>query len=209
MTAHILVVDDSRLVRMALVRNLKDHFEIREEGDGEAAWQQLLLDHSIKAVISDLQMPKLDGAGLLQRVRASKQRRLQEMPFIVVSGEETEEERETALRLEQKVKLVVKHTIRQRTPGMAQLSRLLMYKSMNKLPNAFMRRCECTASRRNPWCDMPVKFCKHTTLGLAKIVPRKTKSLGSYRSRAKSDSPRTRKSHGGKGRKRIRKRSQF
>lgn len=91
---RILVVDDSRLVRMALARNLKGSFDVREEGDGEAAWQQLLLDHSIRAVISDLQMPKLDGAGLLQRVRASKQRRLQEMPFIVVSGEETEEERE-------------------------------------------------------------------------------------------------------------------
>lgn len=91
---RILVVDDSRLVRMALARNLRATFDVREEGDGEAAWQQLLLDHSIRAVISDLQMPKLDGAGLLQRVRASKQRRLQEMPFIVVSGEETEEERE-------------------------------------------------------------------------------------------------------------------
>ena len=91
---RILVVDDSRLVRMALARNLKGTFDVREEGDGEAAWQQLLLDHSIRAVLSDLQMPKLAGAGLLQRVRASKPRRLQEMPFIVVSGEETEEERE-------------------------------------------------------------------------------------------------------------------
>jgi diguanylate cyclase (GGDEF)-like protein len=91
---RILVVDDSRLVRMALARNLKGTFDVREEGDGEAAWEQLLLDHSIRAVISDLQMPKLDGAGLLQRVRASKQSRLRELPFIVVSGEETEEERE-------------------------------------------------------------------------------------------------------------------
>lgn len=97
--ARVLVVDDSRLVRMALVRNLKDHFEICEEGDGEAAWQQLILDNSIRAVISDLQMPKLDGLGLLQRVRSSKQRRLLDMPFIVVSGEETEEERERARSL--------------------------------------------------------------------------------------------------------------
>ncbi len=96
---RILVVDDSRLVRMALVRSLKDHYEIREEGDGESAWQQLILDNSIRAVISDLQMPKLDGLGLLQRVRSSKLRRLVDMPFIVVSGEETEEERERARSL--------------------------------------------------------------------------------------------------------------
>lgn len=91
---RILIVDDSRLVRMALVRNLKDHFDICEEGDGEAAWQRLLIDPAIKAVISDLQMPRLDGFGLLQRVRESQQARLREMPFIVVSGEETEEERD-------------------------------------------------------------------------------------------------------------------
>jgi len=97
--ARILVVDDSRLVRKALVRNLKEAFDVVEEEDGEGAWQQLSLDSSIRAVISDLQMPRLDGAGLLARVRASKQRRLQEMPFIVVSGEETEEERQRIRQL--------------------------------------------------------------------------------------------------------------
>lgn len=145
---------------------------------------------------------------------------------------ETDEERATVLRLEQKVNLVVRHTIRQRTPGMAELSRQLMYKTMNKLPNAFMPRCECTASRRYPWCDMPVKLCKQTTLGLVKIVPRKTKSLGTYRAKAKSEPPRTRQTkslgtyraraksepprtrksnggNGGNGGKRIRKRSRF
>lgn len=96
---RILVVDDSRLVRKALVRNLSEGFDVVEEGDGEAAWQLLILDNTIRAVISDLQMPKLDGAGLLARVRASKQRRLLEMPFIVVSGEETEAERQRVRQL--------------------------------------------------------------------------------------------------------------
>ena len=90
---HILIVDDSRVVRISLIKHLKEHFEIREEGDGEAAWQTLVVDHSIKAVISDLQMPKLNGYELLERVRTSKLRRLQQMPFILVSGAETEEER--------------------------------------------------------------------------------------------------------------------
>ncbi len=97
--SRVLVVDDSRLVRMALARNLQGQYDVREEGDGEAAWEQLILDPSIRAVISDLQMPRLDGYGLLQRVRESKLRRLQEIPFIVVSGEETEEERERARQL--------------------------------------------------------------------------------------------------------------
>ena len=96
---HILIVDDSRVVRVSLIKHLKEHFEIREEGDGEAAWQTLVVDHSIKAVISDLQMPKLNGYQLLERVRSSKLKRLQQMPFILVSGEETEEERARAVAM--------------------------------------------------------------------------------------------------------------
>ena len=96
---HILIVDDSRVVRMSIARHLKGAYEVREEGDGEAAWQSLVLDHSIRAVISDIQMPKLNGYGLLERVRTSKLRRLQQLPFILVSGEETEDERAKASAL--------------------------------------------------------------------------------------------------------------
>ena len=96
---RVLIVDDSRLVRISLIKNLQGHYDAREEADGEAAWQTLVLDHSIQAVISDLQMPKLDGYQLLEKVRTSKLRRLQELPFILVSGEETEEERQKAKAL--------------------------------------------------------------------------------------------------------------
>jgi two-component system cell cycle response regulator len=96
---RILIVDDSRVVRMSLIQHLKGHYEVREESDGEAAWQSLVVDHSIRAVISDLQMPKLNGYELLERVRTSKLRRLQQLPFILVSGEETEEERVKAKAL--------------------------------------------------------------------------------------------------------------
>lgn len=96
---RILIVDDARIVRASLAAHLKGHYDIREEGDGEAAWQTLVLDQSVQAVISDLQMPKLDGYGLLERLRSSKLRRLQEIPFILVSGEETEDERERAKAL--------------------------------------------------------------------------------------------------------------
>lgn len=96
---RILVVDDSRMVRASIIKHLKGHYDIREEADGEAAWQTLVLDLSLVAVISDLQMPKLDGFGLLDRVRTSKLRRMQEIPFILVSGAESEEERSRAKKL--------------------------------------------------------------------------------------------------------------
>ncbi|MCL2345681.1 MAG: diguanylate cyclase [Desulfobulbus sp.] len=95
----ILVVDDSRVVRMSLVQHLKNDYKVREESDGEAAWQALVLDQTIKAVISDLQMPKLNGHQLLEKIRSSKLRRLQLLPFILLSGEESEEERSAAQAL--------------------------------------------------------------------------------------------------------------
>ncbi len=96
---RVLIVDDSRMVRMTLIKNLKGHYEVREECDGEAAWQTLVLDQSLCAVISDLNMPKMDGYALLEKLRTSKLRRLQKIPFILVSGEEGEDERERARAL--------------------------------------------------------------------------------------------------------------
>lgn len=90
---RILVVDDSRMVRAGLARHLQGQFEVREESDGESAWQTLVLDNAIRAVISGQEMPKLNAYGLLERLRQSRLRRLQEMPFILVSDDEGEEDR--------------------------------------------------------------------------------------------------------------------
>jgi two-component system, cell cycle response regulator len=53
-----------------------------------------LLDPSIRVVITDLTMPKLDGYGLLKRIRGSKIGRIRDIPVVVVSGSDEREERE-------------------------------------------------------------------------------------------------------------------
>lgn len=93
---RVLIVDDSRMVRASIVKLIKGRFDVREEGDGEAGWQTLMLDPAIKVLISDLSMPKLDGYGLLQRVRASNIARIREMPAIMISGDEDESARNRA-----------------------------------------------------------------------------------------------------------------
>ena len=35
---RVLIVDPSKVVRSALARNLREHFDVREEADGESAW---------------------------------------------------------------------------------------------------------------------------------------------------------------------------
>jgi len=64
-SARVLVVDDSRLVRASIIKHLKGVFDYVETSDGEAGWEQIVLDPSIRVVVSDLSMPKLDGYQLL------------------------------------------------------------------------------------------------------------------------------------------------
>ncbi|MBN9423422.1 MAG: hypothetical protein BGO63_18965 [Candidatus Accumulibacter sp. 66-26] len=95
---RILIVDDSRMVRATIIKRIRDFYDFREEADGEAGWQALVLDHSIQLVITDLSMPVLDGFGLLGRIRGSRLARIRDMPVLMISGDE-EEARERAKAL--------------------------------------------------------------------------------------------------------------
>lgn len=93
---RVLIADDSRIVRATLIKHIEGMFDFREALDGEQAWETLLLDPNIRVVITDLTMPKLDGYGLLHRIRSSKLSRIRDLPVVVVSGSDDQEERERA-----------------------------------------------------------------------------------------------------------------
>ena len=93
---RVLIADDSRIVRATLIKRIEGMFEFREALDGEEAWETLLIDPTIRVVITDLTMPKLDGYGLLGRIRQSKISRIRNLPVVVVSGSDEAEERERA-----------------------------------------------------------------------------------------------------------------
>lgn len=97
--SKVLIVDDSRIVRASLIKHIRGHFEFREEPDGEAGWQALVVDPAIALVLTDIGMPQLDGYGLLERIRESKLARLQNMPVVIISGDEDDEAKEKARRL--------------------------------------------------------------------------------------------------------------
>lgn len=88
---RILVVDDSRLMRVAARRILAKHYDVVEADSGQAAWDILLMDPSVRVTVSDLSMPELDGLGLLERLRKGDQKRLRDMPVIVVTGAEDDD----------------------------------------------------------------------------------------------------------------------
>jgi diguanylate cyclase (GGDEF)-like protein len=96
---RILVVDDSRIVRAGVKKHLSTHFEIVEESDGEAGWTRLSNDPDILVLMSDLSMPKLDGFGLMQRVRRAQDPRIRQTPIIIISGEEEPETKNRAVEM--------------------------------------------------------------------------------------------------------------
>lgn len=93
---HVLLVDDSKFVRTTFSRILSDTFEVIEAADGDAGWEAIEGDPSIVLVFCDFDMPKLDGFGLLARVRGSKDARIRKLPFIIITGHEGESIRRRA-----------------------------------------------------------------------------------------------------------------
>lgn len=93
---RVLVADDSRVIRKAISKILNNEFELIEAEDGEAAWERLLRDDSIEVLVSDIEMPKLDGYSLICRIRAADAERVRNVPIIVITGADDELTRERA-----------------------------------------------------------------------------------------------------------------
>lgn len=90
--ARVLVVDDSKLVRVTAARFLAQQFDLVLAEDGEEAWQKICSDNTIQVVFTDLGMPKLDGYGLIQRVRESENEGIRNQPIIVITGAAEDED---------------------------------------------------------------------------------------------------------------------
>jgi diguanylate cyclase (GGDEF)-like protein len=83
---RLLIVDDSKVIRVTARKILKDHFETVEAADGEEAWDILSGDEPVSLVVSDLTMPKLDGFGLLEKIRSSHLPHVRNLPVIIITG---------------------------------------------------------------------------------------------------------------------------
>lgn len=88
---RILAVDDSRVMRRAMSKILSKDYDVIEAENGEDAWTILLNDNSIQVIFTDLNMPFLDGYGLLERIRSSDDPHLNETPVIIITGKEDDE----------------------------------------------------------------------------------------------------------------------
>lgn len=69
MSKNIMIVDDSATVRQVLRITLEDGgYDVTEAVDGQDALEQLS-SQRFDMIVTDLQMPKLDGLSLIREVR--------------------------------------------------------------------------------------------------------------------------------------------
>jgi len=94
----LLVVDDSstmrRIIKNTLVR--LGHKDILEGGDGIEGWNALNTNPDIDMLITDWNMPEMNGLELVKKVRADS--RFMDLPIIMVTTEGGKAEVITALK---------------------------------------------------------------------------------------------------------------
>lgn len=90
--ARILLIDDSKVMRKSALKMLGGDFDVVVAEDGEQGWQMIQDDNRIQVVFTDLNMPKMNGYQLLERVRTATDAGIRNLPVIVVTGAENDDE---------------------------------------------------------------------------------------------------------------------
>jgi two-component system, chemotaxis family, sensor histidine kinase and response regulator PixL len=97
-TKTILVVDDSIHARRYLALSLeKAGYAVEQARDGREAVDQLLGGLQVQAVICDVEMPRLDGYGVLSEIKTLPQFR--HLPIAMLTSRSNEKHRKLAMNL--------------------------------------------------------------------------------------------------------------
>nr|WP_184000906.1 response regulator [Stakelama sediminis] len=91
---RILTVDDSASMRALLRHALTEQgFAVEQADDGVSALEWLE-GNDVDVVITDINMPRLDGFGLIERLRAGGRHR--DRPILVLTTESSDEKKARA-----------------------------------------------------------------------------------------------------------------
>ena len=93
-TTRILTVDDSASMRALLNHALSNNgFDVVQAEDGIEALEWLATNEA-DVVITDINMPRLDGFGLIERLRGGSRHR--DRPILVLTTESSDEKKARA-----------------------------------------------------------------------------------------------------------------
>ena len=81
----VLIAEDSALARKALAQALdRAGYEVIKATNGEEAWDRLTSGVRVDAVVTDIEMPRMDGHHLTRRIKADE--RLRRIPVLLYSS---------------------------------------------------------------------------------------------------------------------------
>jgi len=94
----VLVVDDSSTMRRIIVNTLGrlGYKDVVQAADGVEAWEAMQANPDIGVVITDWNMPNMNGLELVKKIRAEE--KYQDIPIIMVTTEGGKAEVITALK---------------------------------------------------------------------------------------------------------------
>ena len=93
---RVLVIDDSMIVREVQCRLLQNHgYDVDSVVNGAEGWSALRLN-SYALVITDIDMPRMNGVELIKAIRTQAEYR--NLPIMVVSHKEQKEDREESIK---------------------------------------------------------------------------------------------------------------
>jgi len=98
MPKHILIVDDSKTVRNLVAFIMKkEGFRVTTAEDGLDGLEKLYAEDQVDLIVSDVNMPRMDGFTFIKNVR--EQEAYRDIPIIVLSTEGQEKDIQTGLTL--------------------------------------------------------------------------------------------------------------
>ncbi len=86
----VLIVDDSKVIRLGARKMLSDTYNVLLAEDGEIGWKVLQENPEVLVVFTDLNMPNINGMELLGRIRGCDDESTAKLPVIILSGAEDE-----------------------------------------------------------------------------------------------------------------------
>jgi chemotaxis protein histidine kinase CheA len=94
----ILVVDDSPVVRDLIADALRAHgIRVIEASDGQEALERLAAHPGVELVVTDFEMPRLDGPGLIRALRSRTAPTARHIPAVVVSMRGSDADKQAAM----------------------------------------------------------------------------------------------------------------
>ncbi|WP_020598012.1 response regulator [Spirosoma panaciterrae] len=94
---HVLVIEDDSFIRKVLRQTLKDDFDVTTTENGMEGMAWLEEGHPVDIILSDIQMPHMDGKNLIGMLRASPV--FQKLPIIILSTYADSDTRIACLKL--------------------------------------------------------------------------------------------------------------